>query len=66
MPESPVHLVVGTPCYAGQVTSAYFSSVLKLQEACQRDGIALSFLMPDGEDLVQRARQEIVDRKSVV
>ena len=60
MPESPVHLVVGTPCYAGQVTSAYFSSVLKLQEACQRDGIALSFLMPDGEDLVQRARQEIV------
>jgi hypothetical protein len=57
--DNPIHLVIGTPCYAGQVTSAYFSSVLKLQEACQREGIALTFLMPDGEDLVQRARQEI-------
>jgi hypothetical protein len=60
LPENPIHLVVGTPCYRGQVTSAYFSSILKLQEACQREGIALSFLMLDGDDLVQRARQDIV------
>jgi len=58
--ESPTHLVVATPCYGGRVTSAYFSSVLKLQEACQSKGIALTFLMPDGEDLIQRSRQEIV------
>lgn len=60
MAESSIHLVVGTPCYSGKVTSAYFSSVLKLQEACQREGISLTFLMPDGGDLVQRSRQEIV------
>ena len=60
MPENPVHLVVGTPCYRGQVTSAYFSSVLKLQEVCRTEGMALSFLMPDGDNLVQRARQDIV------
>ncbi len=60
MTDSPIHLVVGTPCYGGQVTSAYFSSILKLQEACQREGIPLTLLMPDGGDLVQKARQEIV------
>ncbi len=58
--ENSIHLVVGTPCYGGQVTSIYFSSIMKLQEACRREGIALTFLMPDGDDLVLRARQDIV------
>lgn len=52
-------MVVGTPCHGGLVTSAYFSSVLKLQEACLEKGMALTFLMPGGDDLVERARQEI-------
>jgi len=55
-----IHLVVGTPCYGRQVTSAYLSSVLKLQEACRREQVPLTLLMPDGDDLVQRSRQEIV------
>jgi hypothetical protein len=58
--KSPDHILVGTPCYGGQVTSHYFSSILKLQEACQREGVALTIVMPDGGDLVQRARQEIL------
>jgi hypothetical protein len=58
--DNPIHLVIGTPCYGGQVASVYFSSILKLQESCQREGIALTFLMPDGGDLVQKARQDIV------
>ena len=60
MIKSPDHILVGTPCYGGQVTSHYFSSILKLQEACQREGVALTIVMPDGGDLVQRARQEIL------
>ncbi len=60
MPENSIHLVVGTPCYGGQVTSGYFSSVLKLQEVCQKEGLALTFLMPDGGNLIQKARQELV------
>ena len=60
MSQTLIHLVVGTPCYRGLVTSIYFSSVLKLQEACQREGISLTFWMPDGGDLIQEARQEIV------
>ena len=52
-------MVIGTPCYCGLVTSAYFSSVLKLQEACLGQGINLTFLMPGGDDLIERARQEI-------
>jgi hypothetical protein len=59
LPENPIHLVVGTPCYGGQVASPYFASILKLQEACQKEGIGLTFLMPDGGDLIQRARQDI-------
>jgi len=54
-----IHLVVGTPCYGRQVACSYLSSVLKLQEACRREGIPLTLLMPDGDDLVQRSRQEI-------
>ncbi len=59
MPESPVHLIVGTPCYGGIVAGGFFTSVLYLQEACMRSGIQVTFLMPSGDALIQRARQNI-------
>ena len=61
MPENRPHLVVGTPCYGGQVTSVYATSLLKLQHACQRRGdLGFSVLMPWGDALITRVRQDIV------
>lgn len=59
MSDEKIHLVIGTPCHGGQVTGLYLSSLMKLQETCFREGIRLSFLMPEGDDLVTRARQNI-------
>ncbi len=59
MPENPIHLVIGTPCYGGLVTSTYFSCIMKLKEASRHEGMALTLLMPDGDDLIQRSRQEM-------
>lgn len=58
---NPIHLVVGTPCRDGRITSACFSSLLQLQQTCQKENLPLTLLMPDGGDLVEQARQEIVD-----
>ncbi len=60
MPPSRIHLVIGTPCYGGQVTSVFASSLLKLQHACGRRGnIDLTVLMLWGDALITRARQNI-------
>ncbi len=61
MTANPIHLVVGTPCRDGRVTSATFSSLLQLQQACQKENLPLTLLMRDGGDLVEQARQEITD-----
>ncbi len=60
MPESRIHLVVGTPCYGGQVTSVYAASLLKLQEACRQRDVTFGVLMPGGDALIPRVRQTIV------
>jgi hypothetical protein len=61
MPESSTHLVIGTPCYGGQVTTAYVGSLLKLQHAClRRGGIDLTVLLQAGDALITRARQNLV------
>src|SRR5579864_7486073 len=61
MPENRTHLVVGTPCYGGQVTGVYATSLLKLQHACHRRGdIDFSVLLPWGDALITRVRQDIV------
>ena len=61
MTPTPLHLVVGTPCREGRITSATFSSLLQLQQACQKENLPLTLLMPDGGDLVEKARQEITE-----
>jgi hypothetical protein len=61
MSESRIHLVIGTPCYGGQVTTAYATSLLKLQQACLRRGATdLTVMMQAGDALITRARQNLV------
>ena len=63
IPPAPTrtHLVVGTPCYGGQVTSLYTTSLLKLQQACtQRGDIDLTVKLLGGDALITRARQNLV------
>lgn len=61
MSAERTHLVIGTPCYGGQVTNTYTSSLLKLQHALiQKNGIDLTVLMLGGDALITRARQNIM------
>lgn len=54
-------LVIGTPCYGGQVTSLYTQSVLKFQKACfGRGDVQLLSVAQWGDSLLTRARQGIV------
>ena len=55
------NLVIGTPCYGGQVTSLYTQSVLQFQKACfSRDEVQLNSVAQWGDSLLTRARQGIV------
>src|ERR1035438_8149586 len=60
MPEQPLHLYIGTPCYGGQATTSYFTSMLNLQDACAQAGIPLTIITLWGDALITRARQNIV------
>ena len=54
-----IDVLVGTPCYGGNVTHLYMQSYLALQEACRGRGIALDLLMFAGNSLITRARNQI-------
>ncbi len=57
------YVIVGTPCFASQVTAQYARSVLELQTACYRKGdVGFNALAQWGDALIQRARQDIVAR----
>jgi hypothetical protein len=61
MSEPRTHIVIGTPCFGGQVTNLYASSLLKLQHLLgQQKNIDLTVLMLGGDALITRARQNIV------
>jgi hypothetical protein len=53
-------LVVATPCYGGQVTSAYTDSLLLLQKACRASGIDFDWLLGSGDALITRARADLM------
>lgn len=55
-----IHLVVGTPCFGGNVTHHYAISALNLQLACLQRRIGLSFKLLGNDSLVTRARNIIV------
>jgi len=56
-----IHLVVATPCFAGQVASIYAGSIFHLQRAARsRSNLDLTVLMRDGDALITRARANLV------
>jgi len=61
MSQPRPHLIVGTPCYGGQVTSVYTTSLMKLQAACaQRGDIDMGVNLLWGDALITRCRQNLV------
>ena len=59
---APINLVIGTPCYGGNVSHHYLTSALNLQAACMRMGIGLSFVMLGNDSLIPRARNLVVSQ----
>jgi hypothetical protein len=57
---SAISVVIGTPCFGGQVSWLFTISLLKLQDAFRARGWRLGFLLQAGGALVTRARQTIV------
>jgi len=56
------HLVVATPCFGGQVSSIYASSIFELQRAIRsKSNIDLKVLMRDGDALITRAPRQSDD-----
>jgi len=53
-------ILIATPCYAGQLTLAYFNSCLSLQEEFLAKGIDHSWLTTGNESLITRARNTSV------
>jgi hypothetical protein len=60
MPSPSYSVVIGTPCFGGQVSWLYTISLLKLQLAFAQRGWGLGFLLQAGDALVTRARQTLV------
>jgi hypothetical protein len=55
------HLVVATPCFGGQVSSIYASSIFELQRAVRaKSNIDLKVLLRDGDALITRARANLM------
>jgi hypothetical protein len=56
-----IHLVVATPCFGGQVSSLYASSIFRLQRAIRAiPNTELKVLLRDGDALITRARANLV------
>jgi hypothetical protein len=53
-------LFVATPCFGGQVTTAYANSMLRLQSACRAQSMDFEWLMLGGDALITRARADLV------
>jgi hypothetical protein len=59
--SSRIGLVVATPCFGGQVSTIYASSLFKLQRSVRsRPEIDLKVLLRDGDALITRARANLV------
>ena len=55
-------LLIGTPCYNGQVTMQYMSSMLRLQQVLAQEKSEFSLAMTGSESLITRARNFIVSQ----
>ena len=57
----PIHLVVATPCFGGQVSSIYANSIFQLQRAARAmSNLNLKIELRDGDALITRARANLV------
>src|SRR3984957_1423810 len=63
-PAAPmVNLVIGTPCFGGQVSVNYTASLLQLEKALRAySGVNLKVLFKDGDALITRARASLVSQ----
>jgi hypothetical protein len=63
LPSGSVNLVVATPCFGGQISVHYATSVFKLQKLARtyRD-FNLKILFKDGDALITRARASLVSQ----
>jgi hypothetical protein len=61
-PAAPVvNLVIGTPCFGGQVSVNYTASLLRLEKALRAySDISLKVMFKDGDALITRARASLV------
>src|SRR6201986_2310208 len=56
-----IHLVVATPCFGGQVSSIYASSIFRLQSAVRlMSNMELKVELRDGDALITRARANLM------
>jgi hypothetical protein len=56
-----IHLVVATPCFGGQVSSIYASSIFQLQRLLRsKSNVQLKVLLRDGDALITRARANLM------
>lgn len=53
-------VLIGTPAYGGQVTAAYFQSVLNFKNVAHAGGLDVSVMTLTNESLITRARNNIV------
>lgn len=61
MTQDRTYLFIGTPCFGGQVSSLYTTSLMRLQHACAlKGGIDIGVNLLSGDALITRARQDIV------
>src|ERR1035437_7966232 len=57
----PIKLMVGTPCFGGQLSTIYFASMFKLQRALRAySNVELTVQLRDGDALITRARANLV------
>ena len=53
-------LMIALPAYGGQVTTVFMESLLKLSEAAQQNGIAITLKILSQESLIPRGRNTLV------
>ncbi len=61
--SSRINLVVATPCFGGQISVLYATSLFKLQKQLRSyAGINLKILFKDGDALITRARASLISQ----
>ncbi len=62
MPSLTPHLCVATPCFAGNITHVYHTSMMRLAAEAAERGIGFSAIYTAGDSLITRARNRLVNR----